>query len=169
MPPPPGMEIGAPPPPAPRKLPEGYAFKQRVLGNPFTLIGGAFTLVGWVMGLAMLAAPGWVLLIPGFLLIGGIMMLWRGLQTANRGLDAFQNGKAIQGRISDVRQDTGTKVNGRSPWIITYTFDHDGHAYEGETSTWETATANRMYGKPPVWVLVVEGNPARNTMYPPLK
>ena len=169
MPAPPGMELGPAPPPPPRKLPEGFAFRQRFIGNMVTMIGLGFTAVGSIVALAMVAAPGWALLIPGFILLGGLSMVKHGIQTANRTLDAFCNGRAVKGRIASVRQDPNTKVNGQSPWKIVFTFEMDGHTYDGETLTWEAATSNRFYGSPPVWVLVVDGNPQRNTLYPPVK
>jgi hypothetical protein len=169
MPAPPGVELGPAPPPTPRRLPEGFAFRQRFSGNIATIIGAAFTAVGSIMGLAMIAAPGWALMLPACILIGGISALVHGLQTASRTLDAFRHGKAVQGHVSAVAQDLSTKVNGQSPWIITYTFELEGHAYEGKAQTFDTATSNRMRGNPPVWVLVMEGNAERNTMYPPLK
>ena len=169
MPPPPGMELGPEPPPPPRRLPEGYAFRTRFLTNVATMIGLGFTAVGAIMALAMVAAPWWALTFPGFLLVGGISLLKHGLGSANRVLDAFRNGRAVKGHISSVSLDTSVKINGRSPWNIVYTFEADGHPYEGKVSTMETATSNRFRGSPPVWVLAVDGRPERNTLYPPVK
>ena len=169
MPPPPGMELGPEPPPPPRRLPKDFAFRQRFTGNFTSIIGLAFTGVGLIMGLAMVAAPSWALLLPGFLMLAGMSMLRSGLQSANRMLDAFRNGRAIKGRVSSVKQDNSISVNGQHPWKIVFTFEVDGHAYDGETQTWETATSNRLYGGPPVWVLVADGRPERHTLYPPLK
>jgi hypothetical protein len=169
MPPPPGMELGPEPPPAPRKLPSGYAFRERFTGNLVTIIGLAFTAVGCIMALAMLAAPGWALCIPGLMLLGGLSVLKNGIQSANRVLDAFRHGRAVKGRAASVQQDRSTSVNGQHPWQIVYTFESGGHAYEGKTQSWESATAMRFYGNPPVWVLVVENQPERNTLYPPVK
>jgi hypothetical protein len=163
------MEIGPEPPPPPRRLPPGFATRQRITGNVVSIIGLAFTGVGCVMLLAMIAAPGWALCIPGVLLFVGVSILNRGIQTANQMLDAFRNGRAVRGKAASVRQDPHTTVNGRHPWEISYSFEAEGHPYEGKVTTYETATANRFYGSPPVWVLVVENRPERNTLYPPIR
>jgi hypothetical protein len=169
MPPPPGMDIGPEPPAPPRKLPSGFATRMRLTGNVTTIIGLAFTGFGALFSLAMVNAPSWALIFPAFFLLGGLLMLKAGLGTANRILDAFKNGRAVRGKVSTVREDSSTKVNGRSPWDIVYTFESEGHQYEGKMQTFETATAHRYQGWPPVWVLVVEGEPERNTLYPPVK
>lgn len=133
------------------------------------MVGLGFTVVGCIMALAMVAAPWWALCFPGLLLLGGLSMLKHGIQGANRILDAFRNGRAVKGRAASVQQDRSISVNGQHPWQIVYTFECGGHAYEGKTQTWEAATSNRFYGSPPVWVLVVENDPERNTLYPPIK
>lgn len=169
MPPPPGADIGPEPPSAPRKLPAGFATRVRLTGNVGTIIGLVFTGFGALLTLAMINAPSWALIFGAFFLLGGLLMVKAGLQSANRILDAFKNGQAVRGKVSTVRQDSSTKVNGRSPWEIVYTFESGGHQYEGKTTTFETATAHRYQGWPPVWVLVIEGDPERNTLYPPVK
>lgn len=141
----------------------------RLTGNVTTIIGLAFTGFGALLTLAMIKAPSWAILFGAFFLLGGLLMVKAGLQSANRILDAFKNGRAVRGKVSTVREDPNTTVNGRHPWNIVYTFESGGHQYEGRMQTYETATANRYQGWPPVWVLVVEGDPERNTLYPPVK
>ena len=169
MPPPPGADIGPEPPAPPRKLPSGFAMRMRLTGNVTTIIGLVITGFGALFALSMVKAPSWALLFPAFFLMAGLLMLKAGLGSANRILDAFKNGRAVKGKVSTVREDTSTKVNGRSPWDIVYTFESEGHQYEGKMQTFENATAHRYQGWPPVWVLVVEGDPERNTLYPPVK
>jgi hypothetical protein len=163
------MDIGPEPPAPPRKLPSGFAMRMRLTGNVTTIIGLVFTGFGGLLTLAMINAPSWAILFGAFFLLAGLLMVKAGLGTANRILDAFKNGRAVKGKVSTVRQDTTTKVNDRHPWDIVYTFESEGHPYEGKMQTFETATANRFQGWPPVWVLVVEGDPERNTLYPPVK
>ncbi|RBP43859.1 hypothetical protein DES53_105258 [Roseimicrobium gellanilyticum] len=169
MPPPPGMDIGPEPPAAPRKLPSGFAMRMRVTGNITTIIGLIFSGVACLMTLAMIGAKNWAALIGGSMLLGGLLMVKAGLGSANRILDAFKNGRPVRGKVASVREDPNTTVNGRHPWDIVYTFESGGHQYEGKMQTYETATANRYQGWPPVWVLVVDGDPERNTLYPPVK
>jgi hypothetical protein len=169
MPPPPGMDIGPEPPSPPRKLPSGFATRMRLSGNVTTIFGLVFTGFGALLTLAMIGAKSWAVVFGGAFALGGLLMLKSGLQSANRILDAFKKGRAVRGKVSTVRQDTTTKVNDRHPWDIVYTFESGGHQYEGKMQTFETATANRYQGWPPVWVLVVEGDPDRNTLYPPVK
>lgn len=169
MPPPPGMDAGPEPPPAPRRLPEGFALRVRLTGNLPIIMGLIISFVGGFLTLALVGAKSWLALFPGFFLVVGLSLTWHGVTSASRVLDAFRNGRAIKGRIASVRTDTTTKVNGQHPWEIVYSFQAEGHPYEGKVTTFEAAAANRFYGSPPVWVLVVEGVPERNTLYPPVK
>lgn len=169
MPPPPGMDAGPEPPPPPRKLPEGFALRVRLTRNLPMIIGLVFTFLGGMMTLAMIGAKTWAALFPGFFLLGGLGMLKMGIQQGSQTLDAFRNGLAVKGRAASVRQDMQTTVNGRHPWEIIYTFESEGYPREGKTMTWEVETANRLQCGAPLWVLVVEGNPERNTVYPPIR
>lgn len=169
MPPPPGMDMGPEPPPPPRKLPEGYALRLLLTENIVTILGIGVTFVGVVATLSMIRAISWAILVGGLFLFVGLSMLRSGLRSGSRTLDAFKNGRPIRGRIASVRQDTSTRVNGRHPWEITYTFEYGGHPHEGKAQTFESATANRLWGGPPVWVLVVENKPERCSLYPPVK
>ncbi|HSI64930.1 MAG TPA: hypothetical protein VLE43_17520 [Candidatus Saccharimonadia bacterium] len=169
MPPPPGMDAGPAPPPPPRKLPAGFATRMRLTGNVLVIIGLVFAGFGGILTLALAGAGKWAALIGVVIFAGGFLMVKSGIQSANRILDAFKNGLAVKGRVGSVRQDTTTTVNGRHPWEIVYTFESGGHEHEGKMITFEPATSNRYQGRPPVWVLVVENQPERNTLYPPVK
>jgi hypothetical protein len=169
MPAPPGTELGPEPPPAPRKLPEGFALRVRLTRNFPLMAGLAFTILGGGMTAAMIGLKTWAALFPAFFFLGGIGMVRVGIQEASRTLDAFRNGRAVRGKVACVREDKQTAVNDRHPWDIIYTFEEGGHAYEGKMSTFESATANRFRGGLPVWVLVVDGVPERNTLYPPIR
>ena len=169
MPPPPGMDLGPEPPEPPRKLPDGFALRVRLTRNVPMIIGLGFTLIGGFMTVAMISVKTWAALFPAFFLLGGLGMLKMGFQEGARVLDAFRHGRAVRGKAASVREDKQTTVNGRHPWEIIYTFEAEGHPYEGKVTTFEAATANRFYGGPPVWVLVMENNPERNTVYPPIR
>lgn len=169
MPPPPGPDAGPEPPPPPRKLPKGFAFRMYWSRNINTIIGAIFTAVAGLFTLSAIAARSWWALLCGFLLFGSVRLTLHGIHTARNILDAFKNGKAVKGRIENIRQDTSTTINGRHPWDITYSFSSGGHTHDGTMQTYETSTANRYHGRPPVWVLVVENDPERNTLYPPVR
>lgn len=169
MPPPPGMDAGPEPPPAPRTLPPGFAFRIRLSRNISSIMGLIFTGVGVIATLAAAGARSWGLLVTAPILAGGVFMLKHGLESAGRVLLAFKQGRAVKGRVASVREDRQTTINNRHPWDIVYTFTADGHTHEGKMQTYETATANRYQGTPQVWVLVVDGCPECNTLYPPIK
>lgn len=169
MPPPPGMDAGPGPPSAPRTLPRGFAFRMFWSRNVNTIMGAIFTVVSGLFTLSSIAARSWWALLCGLFLFGSAQLLFHGIRTARHILDAFKNGRAVKGRIESVREDHTTTINGRHPWDITYSFQSGGQAYDGKMQTYETATANRYQGRPPVWVLVVDNAPERNTLYPPIR
>jgi hypothetical protein len=170
MPPPPGMDAGPEPPPPPRALPEGFALRVSLTRNWMLLAGLGCLLVGLSMINALLEYQSFaVALLPVIFFLGGIGGIWQGMRRAAQVLDAFRNGIPVKGKVGSVRQDTQTTVNGKHPWNIVYTFESDGHHYEGKATTFDAETATRLWGGAQVWVLVVRGNPERNTVYPPIK
>ncbi len=168
MPPLPGMELGPPPPSAPRALPNGFAFRQRVTGNIMTVVGAGFLTIGSLFTWAMLVAKPWVALFPGFFALGGFFMTRQGLLHAGKVLRAFRTGVAVEGRVASVSSDMSTTVNGRHPLKLTYHFAVGGHEHEGVVVSWDSTIENRMSGQP-LWVLYVEDDPAQSTLYPPVK
>jgi hypothetical protein len=169
MPAPPGMDAGPEPPPPPRKLPEGFALRVSLTRNWMLLAGLGCLFVALSMINALLDFQSFgAALLPIVFIVGGLGGIVQGVQRAARTLDAFRNGLPVKGRVGSVREDTQTTVNGRHPWNIVYTFECDGHHYEGKAITFDAETANRLHSRL-VWVLVVKGNPERNTVYPPIK
>ena len=168
MPPPPGMDAGPAPPPRPRVLPKGFAKRVGFTHNWMLLIGLGCCFMGLTMIGALLQRL-WAGVLPVLLFAAGIGCVVQGVKKALRVLDAFRNGVPIKGLVSSVKEDGTTTVNGKHPWIIVYTFEMEGHPRQGRAVTFDAETANRLWGKAPVWVLAVEGNPERNTLYPPVK
>ena len=115
------------------------------------------------------SAKSWAALFPGFFLLGGIGMIKQGIVHAVRTLDAFRNGTAILGKIATVEIELDTQSSGQKPWIIIYAFELDGQNHEGKLTTLDSAVAEQFRKHKPVWVLAVKGNPARNTLYPPVR
>jgi len=169
MPPPPGMELGPPPPDSPRILPKGYAFRIMLSNNLATMLGLILSAFGGLTLIGTITARSWGAVVPGCILLVGLSALQYGLKEARNTLAAFRRGKAVKGTVTSVRSDPTTRINGRHPWDIVYSFDVDGQIFEGKTQTPDAETSNRLQGRPPAWVLYVEDAPERNTIYPPVK
>lgn len=168
MPPPPGMELGPQPPPAPRALPKGFAFRQRFSQNIATILGGVLFVIGTPMTLGVLAQRPWAAAFPALLMVGGFFSLRHGLKSAESVLRAFREGVAVEGKIASVMIDTSQSINEKHPWKLTYHFVADGFENEGVLVSWDSTINNRARGQP-LWVLYVEDDPSQNTVYPPFR
>lgn len=177
LPPPPGQDAGEPPPPPPRSLPAAFERRVRYSHNVEFMIGAIFTAIGALIGVVFVAvgisAPllpmagvgGLVLLIFGGV---GLLLLRVGLRRAASTLRAYREGRAVVGEIVDVHVDTSVKINGRSPWAITYTFKAGGAEHVGTARTFDPRARQRSPGQP-VHVLHVDGDPEHSTLYPPMR
>lgn len=168
MPPRPGMELGAPPPPRPRELPRGFVRRTRWFNNTAIIAGTVFSVFGGGMLAAMLALKSFAAIIPACFLIGGISMLRYGWVHASSILRAFREGIAVPGEIKSVLLDTTQSINRRHPWKLVYHFIVDGHTQEGSVVSFDSTLQERRAGQP-LWVLYVAEDPDQNTPYPPLK
>jgi hypothetical protein len=167
MPPPPGMDIGPPPPEAPRTIPKTYAFRIRWSRNIALIIGLAFTVFGGFLTSVFFFVNKWIALIPLFFFIGGFFMARLGWKNASATLKAFRYGQAVKGKIHSVSRDTSQSVNGKHPLLLVYHFDVDGILTEGVLSSFDTTLTKRFSGEP-IWVLYVKEDPTKNAIYPPL-
>ena len=167
MPPPPGMELGPPPPSVPRELPKNYAFRVRWANNIATLVGGMFTFVGFVLFLPMAVNLLWAALLPLLFLIGGLSIFLHGWRSASAKLRAFRYGEAAQGKIASIGKDTSQSVNGRHPWRLVYHFTVGDQLQEGILTSFDSTIGQRSSGQP-LWVLYVPEDPSKNAIYPPL-
>ena len=165
--PPPGMEIGPPPPPTPRKLPPAYVRRVRWTSNLPVLIGGGFFLFGLLLFIPMVANRLWAALLPAFFMLGGGSMFRYGWRQASGVLQAFRHGRAVEGRVHRVSWDTSTTVNGEHPWKLVYVFTADDMRREGIITTFDSTAGERSSGQP-LWVLYDEADPSRSAIYPPL-
>lgn len=168
LPVPPGMDAGPPPPEAPRRLPKGFERKVLWTGNVFAIIGAIFLLVGLPLVVAMFFVHPLAPLIPAVHATLGFLLFRHGRGKGQRTLNAFKNGRAVQGRITEIRKDTTTTVNNRHPWLIEYQFAVDNQAIDGSITTWDSTAQDRRRGQP-IWILYVESDPEQNTIYPPVK
>lgn len=168
LPPPPGMALGPEPPPAPRALPGN--FERRVLWthNVFALVGGIFLLVATPLVIGLLFVNPLFSLFPMIHFTIGYLLLRHGRGKGLATIHAFRDGRAARGEISETQMDTTTKINGRHPWIIRYKFPVAGTMHEGHLRAWEADARGRERGQP-LWVLYLDEDPEKNTIYPPLK
>ncbi len=167
MPPLPGMELGSPPPAAPRALPKQYEFRVKWSSNIASLVGGLFFLVGTILFIPMVIVKTWAALFPLLFMTGGFFMFCYGRQHAAGVLKAFRDGLAVQGKIASVAMDTSQQINGRHPWRLVYHFPVSGCYQEGVLTSFDSTVGQRVSGQP-LWVLYVEDDPTLSTVYPPL-
>jgi len=168
MPPLPGMELGPPPPAAPRTLPKGFALRTRLTGNIATWVGLIFFTFGSLMTVAIFFAKPWASLFPLFFVLGGFGMLRLGLTQANNTLRAFRFGTAVAGSVHQVSFDTSQSVNGKHPYKLTYHFQVGGNLHEGAIVSFDSTLSQRRSGQP-LWILFHPDDPAQNTPYPPVR
>lgn len=164
----PGLELGEEPPPPPRRLPRGFAFRTRWSQNIATLAGGGFFLISSLFFLAALKAHSWAALVPFFFMTGGFFMFRLGWRHASSVLRAFRRGIAVRGEIYECRIDRTQSMNGEHPYKLTWHFTVEGRQYEGALTSFDSTLGSRARGQP-VWVLHVPRDPAQNTLYPPIK
>jgi hypothetical protein len=165
MPPLPGMELGAPPPPAPRRLPA--SFVRRTRWNVGTLFGLALFVFGGLMTVAIFFAKPLAALFPGFFALGGFFILKHSLQTAAQTLRAFRLGRATPGRVFSLGRDTTQRINQQHPFKLVYHYDVAGHQHEGTLISFDSTLATRRCGQP-LWVLALEDEPTHSALYPPV-
>lgn len=164
----PGTQLGAPPPPAPRPLPNGFAFRLLWSGNVLVIIGAMFAFIGGLLFLPMLFIIPIAALLPLFFVLLGLIFFIIGRRGAKKTLDAFLRGTAVAGHVVDVSIDYSQSVNSQHPWKLRYHFNVDGTLHEGSAVSYDSTVATRTAGQP-LWVLYVPENPAQSTLYPPLK
>jgi hypothetical protein len=107
----------------------------------------------------------------GFFLIFGSIgfgLARAGRRNAAVMLRAFEHGVAARGEIDSVDQDMSVQIDGRSPWVVRYTFQAQHREFEGKTQTFDHTAHHRLPGQP-LHVLYVKEDPTQNTIYPPFK
>lgn len=162
------QELGEEPPPAPRKLPKGFAFRTRWSGNIATIAGGAFFVVASLFFTAFLKARTFAALVPLFFMVGGFFLFRQGWIHASKVLRAFRRGIAVGGEVYECRIDRTQSMNGEHPYKLTWHFTVEGRQYEGSVTSFDSTLGSRGRGQP-VWVLYVPRDPEQNTLYPPVR
>ena len=167
LPRPPGMELGPPPPPTPRKLPKGFIVRSFFM-NLATILGLAFTFMGSLMVVPMVMQKMWQAVFPGFFLLGGLSLLWHAFKLAVSTVRSFRHGVAVEGKIASVSKDTTQTMNGQHPWKLVWHFEHEGQQIEGSHISFDSTLGERSRGQP-LWVLYQKNAPHHSTIYPPLR
>jgi hypothetical protein len=108
---------------------------------------------GWILGLFGLA----------FLLSGPALLLAR-LASARRRVDVLRDGQATLGRIETLRRDSTTEINGRSPWVLDYSFNVLGRTYQGKLLTLRDPDPD-LRRNTSIYVLYDPARPDDNTLY----
>ncbi len=161
------------PPPAPRPISNNYAWKLltsdgwAITAFILSLLGGIFSLVGVGLTIALITAfVGIPFLLLGLMLLGiGIaLIIWR-YQKSQQLVNVLRSGQATSGKITEARQNYSVQVNGRSPWVIRYSFQAEGQEYAGIVSTLNQVGGNFHVGEH-VCILYLPAAPQWNSIYP---
>jgi hypothetical protein len=164
----PGTGLGPAPPPAPRRLPRGFAFRVKWSRN-FAVLGGLLCLIiSSLMLYAMIKVRTFFAVIPALFLFPGFYLFRYGRTQATGILRALRKGTAVEGKIVEVRLDATTEVNGRNPWKLVYQFPVGESLCEGSVTSFDSTVGGRSSGQS-IWVLYVPEAPEKCTLYPPIK
>jgi hypothetical protein len=161
------------PPPAPRALP-GRFWREHI--SPTTKIfipfGGIFASAGALVGTTMLfvgSSAGEVEPLVGgavmggaFLLIGGSIFAV-GMRHLLRTRHIWRVGHAVIAQITEATFDMSTKINGRRPVIVRYSYTMDGVVHRGEFSSMHLTIQSYSIGQP-VHVLYDPSHPERSVL-----
>jgi hypothetical protein len=163
----------APPPPAPRSVPDSVARRilfidaWGIVGLVFGLLGAIFLILGIALTLPLVTA---VVGLPFdgfgalFLALGLPLLIFR-YGKAKRTVELLRQGTPVQGQIVQVSQNHNVRVNHRHPWTIRYRFEAMGRGYEGQVTTLAQPDLSQQPGRP-VYVLYQTADPEQNTIYP---
>lgn len=162
-----------PPPHPPRPIADSYAWKLLfadgwfIAGMVFGILGVVFGCVGIVLTVTLVAAmvgiPFALMAVP-FLGAAGAALAWR-YQIASKTVRVLQAGEAARGEILATEINYSVRVNGRSPWTISYRFQVFGRDYSGAVTTLNTPGSQLQPGRA-VYVLYLPDTPENNTIYP---
>ncbi|MCW5878368.1 MAG: hypothetical protein KIS80_05825 [Anaerolineales bacterium] len=164
-----GLQI---PPSPPRKMSGGFIWRWLVTDG-WSIVAFVFLMLAISFipaGLGLIVGVVTALIgIPLFLV--GVVMLaaaagvfyWR-FTLAQRLLKVLREGLTTRGEITEVRQNYSVQINGRSPWIISYTFRLDGTEYTGTVTTMNTP--QHLNPGDATAILYLAEDPQYNGIYP---
>lgn len=100
-----------------------------------------------------------------FPLIGGALV-YHGVRANRREIRAFRDGTATMGRVTIIGPDRSTRINGRHPTMLTWTFETpDGVKRTGSISALDASLFGTLYPNDPVAVLYDPEDPEVNTLW----
>ncbi len=162
--------------PAPRDVPPDYirglllssgwvisAGILSLLGFIFAILGLMLTVVFSLVGLNVPVGLSFVGVGVLLLIVGLPILLWRYI-AARQMAKVFGLGEVTSGNVINVQQKRSVRVNRQHPWVISYQFRTVGREYSGHHITFNLPNASLKPGQL-VYVLYLERNPERNTLY----
>lgn len=161
------------PPPTPRPISEGYLWRVLLTDGAVIavfivgLLGLIFTLVGGALTIAIITAfVGIPFLLLGLVFLAGAggLFFWR-YGEAQKAVRVLREGEAALGKIVSVAQNLSVRVNGRSPWAISYRFQVGGRDYAGKVTTFNPP-GPALQPERAVYVLYLPAAPEVNGLYP---
>lgn len=155
-----GSGKGDKPESAPRVLPKKFINQVMLWKNTHSLIGVIFMIVGIPTILAM----GFGLIFVGV----GYFLYKHGKKIGQEKINALTNGIAAEGKIIDIAPDTSQSINGRNPYIITYTFETKGGVQQlDKVVCWDESNMFRQTNEE-IWVVYIPENPQISSPWPPI-
>ena len=161
------------PPPAPRPISNGYAWRLLsgdggwIVSLVFVILGGVFSVVGAGLTIAIITAfIGLPFLLMGLVFLGGggYFFLQR-YQWAQKVVGVLRDGAAGEGQVSGVQENYSVEINGRHPWTIAYAYRVSGQAYTGKVTTLIPPGPRLQAGRA-VRVLYLAAEPGFSSIYP---
>lgn len=160
------------PEPAPRVLPSGVTGRP---GTPALLLGGALfagvALVFMIGGIVQLLEGNGdgigLALFPILHFAIGILLLWMALSVWFKRRRLYREGIPVVAVIDSIGKDASTKVNGRSPFEMHWTFYLGDDPWHGKRSSMNHALQDFGAGDR-IWVLYDPDDPSDSVEWPPL-
>lgn len=158
--------VAEPPPPTPRPIPKGFAGRADPVASFFRLFGLLFGGIPFVFSFFVLSSVGFqgsfVLLFP---LIGAIMATY-GFTRLARAKRLYRDGEAAPAVVTESWLNTSVKLNGRSPFKITFQYETpDGVTRTCTVSRFRTPPDLRVPGAQ-VYALYNPAKPDQATLWP---
>lgn len=148
-----GDNPGPTPPSAPRILPPKFVKKTKYTNNVYTIIGIVFTIPFF-----------WTVVFP----IIGIILWKKGIKNANAELNPLMNGNSTHGTIVDVSENRSIQINGRSPFVVSFTFNANGQTMNGSMGNLFDASSKLKKPGDKIWVVYMLDDPEQSSIWPPL-
>ena len=110
----------------------------------------------------------WVLpLVLGFLGLvfapAGFVLVFLALRRTLKAMELLRNGVILTGRVLELREDLGTTINGRHPFVLVYGFrGPDGKEHQGQTQHLPQALEGRWQVGGSVTVICDPQDPSRH-------